>query len=253
MSYLSVAAHLASPKSWPYFSKAIAHSDPFALPTEHESKLKLISNIVVEKLDCAHFASLEEELKCLQKAPAEDVLAAQRAAHFPVTRGILHAFMPWTPVVSKDELPMSPMEAAKNGNLANKPMMVGTVANESVQYIWKASAKPLSYDAFVLYLEGIFGPEDVRKILKYYGKPPADQVKQGDVRLFMSRIGTDYIFTCANKRFAKDAAKRNKDVYVYYFNHLLSYNDYFQGKWYPECVDWVCHGKCNHLQFSFNY
>ena len=221
------------------------HSDPLALPTEHESKLKIISDEVVKKLGCDKFHQENDELQCLQSVSADQVLLAQRKSSFPVTRGVLHAFMPWTPVVTRDdELPMSPLEAARTGRLPKGvSIMTGTVANESVQFIWKASPKPLPYDEFVLYIESIFGIVDAGKLFKMYGKPPKEQIDNGDVRDFMSDVGTDYIFTCPNKRFGKDASRVNPDTYLYYFNHLLSYNEFFQGEWHPECRGWICHGK----------
>ena len=220
------------------------HSDPLALPTEHESKLKIISDEVVKQLGCNTLKNENDELQCLQSANAEQVLLAQRKSSFPVTRGVLHAFMPWTPVVTNDEeLPFSPMEAARRGKLPKRvSIMTGTVANESVQFIWKASPKPLSYDAFVLYIESIFGIIDAGKLFNRFGKPPQQQIENGDVRYFLSELGTDYIFTCPNKRFGEDASHSNPNAYRYYFNHLLSYNEYFQGKWHPECRGWICHG-----------
>jgi len=248
----STASHLASPKSWQYFQRAIIMSDPVALPTETTSKMHELSKIFVGKVGCTSKIE-EEEDECLRSLPADQILEAQKRTQFPTEPGMmLHKFMPWTPVIDGAELPLSPMQAAEQKKLAPVPIMIGTVRNESVQYIWEAAKKPLSQGEYEIFIEAIFGPFKAHKVFKLYGPPDEDQVKKGDVREFLAGLGTDYVFTCSVRHFALKASETN-DVYLYHFDHLLSFNEFLQKDYLPECVPFVCHGSDLPILFNTVY
>jgi carboxylesterase type B len=217
-------------------------SDPLALPTETTKKAEELSKIFVHKLGCNRESEKEEDV-CLRNVTAEAIMEAQLSTSFPTQPGdILHKFMPWTPVITADQLPRSPFQAAEQHKLAPVPIMVGSVANESLQFIWEASPKPMTKFDYDVYIEAIFGPRNAEKVFHLYGPPPKDMQHEKDVRRFLSVLGTDYIFTCPIQKWAGLASKKN-EVYVYYYNHIGSYNDYLQGKWIPECKGAnVCHG-----------
>ncbi len=248
----SVASHLASPKSWPYFDSAIVESMPFSLPTENENGTQtaaLIGDEVLAQLNCS-------SLECMQKKSAAEILDVQQNGKltkvFPL-HDYLYKPMPWTPVVGTGvdpELPYTPMEAAVSGNFKKCPIILGTVANESVQFVWAVQPKPMPKVEYEIFVEGLFGPKYGKEILQMYGPPPANETK--DTRYFLSILGTDYIFKCPN-RFAAKGYSQKIDTYMYRFTHLLSYNIFLQNKTYPECDPYVCHGSDLPIVFNTEY
>jgi len=253
----SVASHLASPKSWPYFHAAIVESDPYALPTVNDNNTAvLIGDAIAKFLNCPE-SDEEEQRKCLLKATTKDILAAQHATRFPTSLSkFLYKPMPWTPVVESDkknaEMPMTPLEAAVTGNFNQVPIMLGTVSNESVQFVWEVAPKPMTKLEYELFISALFGPKHAKALEDLYGPPPKNQTDKGDVRFFLSELATDYIFTCSSRWAAKGYAKK-VDTYVYNFNHLLSYNNYLQNATDPECDDLVCHASELPILFNTEY
>jgi len=129
--------------------------------------------------------------------------------------------------------------------------MVGTVTNESVQFVWEASPKALPRIEYDLFIDEIFGlGNNSKAVIDLYGHPPKSQAK--DVRDFLSVLGTDYIFTCPNHYVMQGYAK-STPVYNYLFDHLNSFNKFMQHDWYPECDDWICHGSEIPILFSSEY
>ena len=129
--------------------------------------------------------------------------------------------MPWTPIVSNEkdaELPYTPLEAAMNGKFKKCPIILGTVANESVQFVWGVQPKPMPKIEFDLFVETLFGLKFGEEVLKLYGPPPANETK--DTRYFLSILGTDYIFKCPNRYAAKGYSQKVDtymlDLLIYY-------------------------------------
>ena len=248
----SVSSHLASPKSWPYFDSAIVESMPYALPTENQNNTKtaeLIGDEVLIQLNCS-------SIECLQNTSPEDILNVQQNGKlnkiFPI-KDYLYKPMPWTPIVSNEkdaELPYTPLEAAMNGKFKKCPIILGTVANESVQFVWGVQPKPMPKIEFDLFVETLFGLKFGEEVLKLYGPPPANETK--DTRYFLSILGTDYIFKCPN-RYAAKGYSQKVDTYMYRFAHLLSYNTFLQNASVPECDDYVCHGTDLPILFNTEY
>ena len=242
----SVAAHLASPPSWNLFHRAIVESDPYALPTETPKTAAILGDKVATAVGFGATTNATAQLACL-RAPAvtsSALLDAQNASKFPDDPELLlHKFMPWTPVIDPVQLPMSPLQAANQSKFRpDTPIMLGTVSNETVQFIWEADRKPMGKDEFDLLLDGLFGPDDGTRIRKFYGPPPANQTKAGDVRLWLSRIATDYIFLCSTRAAARGYSEGGSTTFAYEFNHLPSFEKYLDNALYPECDDQICHG-----------
>lgn len=251
----SVASHLASPRSWPYFHRAIAESDPYALPTVNDKDTAiLIGDGVAKYLGCT---DADSQKTCLKDAKLEDIVGAQNVTHFPTSlKNFLYKPMPWTPVVESDvkdpEMPMSPIDAAMSGNFNKVPIMIGTVSNESVQFVWEVSRKPMSKAEYELFVTGLFGPKHAKHLFQLYGPPPKKQVENKDVRFFLSELATDYIFTCPIRWAGKGYAKK-VDAYIYNFAHLLTYNKWLQNATDPECNDYVCHASELPILFNSEY
>lgn len=240
----SVASHYSSPKSYEFFDRAIMQSNPYSLPTETAATAPVIGDAFAKNIGCPSTLG-SSQITCLRAANATQMLKTQKATHYPSTASkprLLHKPMPWTPVVrniSGAELPLAPIDAATLGRTAKKPVMLGTVANESIQFVWGFTPKPMPKLEYELFLETLFGPKDAKRLFALYGPPPANETK--DVRYFLSVLATDYIFTCPNAQVAAAYASQ-APVHVYVFDHYLSYTHFVQNDWYPECDDYICHG-----------
>ena len=85
----------------------------------------------------------------------------------------------------------------------------------------------------------------VLDVLKMY---PDDHAP--DTRDVLSILGTDYIFHCPTRWFARTIAAQQPGipVYTYMFNHSWSFDGW--GPNFPDCVGHVCHGA--ELPFVFD-
>lgn len=234
----SVGTHLASPKSWPYFHRAIMQSNPLSLPTETIQTASTYTEAIAKKLNCEKPTGTETA-DCLRQVPAEILLDVQKNTSYPTElHRFLHKFMPWTPIVDGDELPMSVMRAAQQNKLApGVPIMHGTVRNEAVQFVWGASPGPMTAFKLNELLDAVFGFKNAAVIKELYGQPE----NTTDTRPYFYPIVTDFVFRCSGRNFSKMLANK-RDIFRYQFDHFLSYTHYFQNAWYPECDDYICHG-----------
>lgn len=243
----SVATHLSSPKSWPYFQGAIVLSDPLSLLAETPERAIGIGEKLLEAINCSQSGG-EIEVACLQSVSAETLLYQQvnGSVNFsPITNGFLSVMMPWVPVVDGDELPLHPYIALTTNNFNKVPIIIGTVANESVEFIYDIDAQPLNaVDVFVL-LEAVFGSETLEKIFEVYGPPPPEK----DGHHYVEVIATDYIFYCVNRHVTTQLTKTTP-TYVHFFDKLASYSSWVYNKTMPYCVTAICHA--DDLPFIFN-
>lgn len=70
----------------------------------------------------------------------------------------------------------------------------------------------------------------------------------GDKRPAISVLGTDYVFTAPNRNIASSLSKYNK-VYLYQFDHVMSFGNAAWGPNFTFCDGHVCHG--SELPFLF--
>jgi acetylcholinesterase/cholinesterase len=242
----SVGTHLSSPKSWGLFASAIMMSNPTGLPSEDPKHLYQLSDQVVAFVNC----SGSSELTCLRTKTWQQILEAQVRSKPPALPWeMLDLFMPWTPMVDGDELPVAPLTASQTGAFSKVPIMLGSVANDTLMFIFEAFTTPVPKVEYLLAIEAIFGPKYGTEILKLYGPPPDNQTHDGDVRPFLSTLANDYIFYCSNRYFASGYSK-STPTYKYVFEHLPSYEQFFEHDWYPECDNYTCHG--SELPMLFN-
>ena len=242
----SVATHLASPKSWPYFQRAIIVSDPFSLLAGTPERAVTLGSKILSHLNCPMFGG-EQELQCLRNASSADLLAAQLASNYDPLDGFLSVMMPWVPVVDGDELPYQPLYALTHNHFSKVPVLFGTVANESVQFIFDIAKTPLPAWEYSLLLDAVFNVTAADDIQKFYGPVPQDQ--QSDARDFLSVLATDYIFYCVN-RLVGAALTKTTATFMYLFDKLPSYSEMVYGHYMPYCVHNVCHA--DDIPFIFN-
>ncbi len=153
-------------------------------------------------------------------------------------------FYPWTPVVDEaDGVSKQPIALLIEGRGRAVPSIFGTVANESVIFIYLAfgdnGMSPIEYEAFVL---DTF-PLHARAVLRQY---PTDY--GGNSSMAASYLATDLLFTCAN-RAAVRGQSRVAPVHLYKFDHALSFGKAVWGD-STHCYHETCHA--GELPFLFN-
>jgi carboxylesterase type B len=180
--------------------------------------------------------------------PVSEIVSAELQAEkfFPIFDPV-EIFYPFTPIVDGVDLIQNPLFAFMEGNInINVSIMSGTVANESLMFIWQAFPTPLPVAEFKLVLEGLF-PGKVKEILQQYPIPPGTQ----DSRDIMSVMGTDFLFTCPQRAAMRGQVQvSTQDSYLYYYNHTASFYEAW-GPNYTECwTGVVCHA--SELPFVFH-
>jgi len=230
----SVATHLASPPSWGLFHRAIVQSDPFSLIAQDNVTGNDLAGLFMKQANCTY-----NDVQCLLNLSPEDVIAAQVKTNFaPLPWQFLSLFMPWVPVLDAVELPLQPLDAAVQGKTANVPVMIGTVANETLLFIWEALQKPVTALEYEIFIPAIFGYNDAVKINDVYGLPSG--ADKNDTRHFLSLLSTDYIMTCPTRKAARAYAAMN-NTYMYFYDHYDSFTAWLYGALFPECIGYICH------------
>uniref|UniRef100_A0A1I8E9Q6 Carboxylic ester hydrolase n=1 Tax=Wuchereria bancrofti TaxID=6293 RepID=A0A1I8E9Q6_WUCBA len=133
----SVSMHLLSPKSSPYFQRAIVQSGSVTAPWATESKDVAIARSVIlyNDLGCGNMSNdrenwdLEKVLKCLLDASAEAIRNSEWA---PVME---FADFPWVPVIDGDFLVELPVTSLKQGNFKVAELLIGSNLEEAIYFI----------------------------------------------------------------------------------------------------------------------
>jgi carboxylesterase type B len=85
--------------------------------------------------------------------------------------------------------------ALSSGSFNKVPVMIGTVSEEALLFIYKADPNKKINDAEYIAALGYLFTSDAAKVLVEY--PPTPIV--GDKRPALGVLGTDYIFTCPTR------------------------------------------------------
>jgi para-nitrobenzyl esterase len=182
----SVHVLLASPLAAGLFQRAIAQSGPYADSTMPSlSRAEMSGTNVATQVGCP-----DQTAACLRSVPVDKLLPTQPSGGLPVV-----------PPVDGWVLKQTPAEAFASGEFNRVPVVEGSTHDEFRSY-----AAVLVPDVpFQLY------PAVVAQFVSALGLSvnPADIVKQypiGDyqnnVRLAISAIGTDYLWSCPGRRAA---------------------------------------------------
>ena len=237
---MSVGLHLlSSPRSEPLFRAGIMESNPLGLPYKNLKQSRSIAGEFASNLGCP-----ADDVECMRAALPEVVLDAQAQKDF-IWPALFHGIMDmlvWAPVIDGQVLTAQPVRAASDGGL-KKPVIIGTNANEALIFVEKAKSglgwKTVSGFDYRITMDFIFRDHELRK--KIYEKyPPAD----GDNTALISKVLTEYLFTCPNLVISGHAAAGS---WSYLFDHIPSFNIWTQ---FPSCADAVCHSA--ELPFVFH-
>nr|CAG4717532.1 unnamed protein product [Naegleria fowleri] len=233
----SVTALLMNKESWPLFHKAILQSNPLALPFRDISSSDQLGDRFIRESGCQ---KSENTLQCIQNLKWQDVVEIGDSAsnHLNIWHPII-SFMPWTPCLDGKELFEQPLDAFKNGNYAKVPMIMGTLSEEAIMFVYLALSNPLPFYEYDGALIALFGLFDYSKVHSLY--PPTSG---SDQRVEFSILGTDYIFTAPTRNALMNIHNHqpNIPVYLFEFNHTLSFSSEAWMPRYPFCVGHVCHG-----------
>jgi para-nitrobenzyl esterase len=187
----SVHVQLASPLAAGLFQRAIPHSGAYtdsSMPSLSQAEAN--GTTVADNVGCP-----DQTAACLRSVPVSALLPTQPSGGLPVV-----------PPVDGYVLTQSPSDAFASGEFNRVPVVEGSTHDEFRSYAAvlvpnvDASLYPFVVGIFASTLGLSVNPAD---IVKQY--PINDY--QGNVRLALSAIGTDYLFSCPGRRAARSFSK----------------------------------------------
>lgn len=201
----SICVHLASPKSYGLFARAIMQSGACENAIYfNRSEAIIQGGIFAQRAGCTG----DNMVDCLRRIDARDLIKL-----LPMKRSLL---LPpgvwWGPVVDGVDLPREPMEAIRRGEFARVPMMVG--ANRDEGTLHTIGFKEVTAQEVQTFAEDVFGELAATKVPERYNRPvPKDN---------LTDIVTDGIFVCEARRIARAATAAKVPVYLYHFTRALA-------------------------------
>ena len=237
----SVGTLLNMPSATGLFSKAIMQSFPAGLPFRNSNDAPSFTKFVAKDSGCPD-VNYEE---CMRKLPWQEVLAGAVKAEASIianAQSFLSLFQPFSPTVETPELSKQPMQGFLDGTSIDVPVIIGSVRQEGMIFMYEAFKKGLKRAEEDGLLGLIYGFENVGKVLKQY---PRTGDKQGDMRNHTAPIVTDSLFKCPIRHVILQMLKNQSTtskIYNYHFDHVLSFGDKFWLPTSPICLDTVCHG-----------
>ena len=224
--------HIMSPKTDGLFRAAIVESAPFAIPYRSKSEALLLTEKVKEALKCKG-----ADMSCIRSKSVDEISEAQETVMFKKTSNKLaEYFEPYGPIVDGDEVQMQPMDAAKNGAFRKMPVMLGTVSEEGVLFVygaWKLRLTKPEYESALTLLH----PTNHRQLEAEY-----PTINTTDLRPELAQVLTDYLFTCATRNVTTNFLRHgNNQTYLYIFDHATT----ARGGWGNDtyCEGHVCHAE----------
>lgn len=234
----SIAAHLITEKSKGLFHKAIVQSNPYQLPFKTRETYKPIAEALAKELGCPDFS-----VSCLKSKTFQEVVAAQKVAEdasVDITQPF-QSILPWTPLVSDDDIKYQPLEALQKGLYHKVPIMQGLTTEEAHLFVNLGVKTPLGDFPYYAILSVLFGNLASEVGARY----PPNGV---DNRIPMNAIGDDLLFYCPMINSTIEMSDGDPPIYIYHYNHSLSFDGW--GPRYPFCQGHPCHG--GELPILFN-
>ena len=159
---LSVLVHLTSPRSWPYFQRAIVHSAPTGLRFRSQDEASHIGRRLIERVGCSYpgggssgqggsggqdgghggGGQLERELACLRATSAKRLVYAKRPVQLagvrrPGSQHLIADALVWFPVVDGDAIARQLLASLEAGQVRpNTSILMGTVRDEAFLVPW---------------------------------------------------------------------------------------------------------------------
>jgi para-nitrobenzyl esterase len=196
----SVHAQLASPLAAGLFQRAIAQSGAYADNLPSLAQAEANGRDIANRVGCQ-----DQTAECLRSVPVQNLLPTQPGGGLPII-----------PNVDGYVLPQSPRAAFGSGEFNRVSVVEGSTHDEFTSFaavlvpIVPADFYPLVVQLFVSTLGMNVSPTDI--VARY---PIGDY--NGDVRLALSAIGTDSLFSCPGRREAQ-AFSKFVPTHTYEFN-----------------------------------
>mmetsp|Transcript_28911 Transcript_28911/g.46207 ORF Transcript_28911/g.46207 Transcript_28911/m.46207 type:complete len:572 (-) Transcript_28911:8-1723(-) len=246
----SVATHLGSPRSQPYFNQAIMESAPLGLPFHNNETAGKVAVDYLRAVGCPKTTSEGPDIKCLRSLPLEVLLIGQiiaQAIDFSIF-DIFKDFEAYNPTVTgfqdtSSKLPEQPFFAIANSSLLPSPgkkVLAGSCLNDALPFVESIFFFPVV--PFLAHIINIlvYGAHDTKVIEKTYPNSFPDS------RAAVSKAATDMLFYCSLRNLTRRAEYQGleRDTYLYRFEQIPNNNeDSFL------CKDKVCHSA--ELRFVF--
>ena len=141
---------------------------------------------------------------------------------------ILLFFEPWVPVIDNIIVHGQILDLVKNTSFPLKELIVGTLTEEAVFFIYEGWGKPVAPTTYAEIILGAFRQNGLKVLERF---PP---IGSGDQRPVLSRVATQWVFSCSNRVFARKAAS-----YEYVFGYPLDFDGWGNESF---CNGHVCHG-----------
>ncbi|CAH1245319.1 BCHE [Branchiostoma lanceolatum] len=237
---MSISIHLCSNQSASLFKQGIIESDPLGIPYRTQAEATRLGKYFAEELGCSH-----GDMACMAGKQPQDIIVAQTKAGNKLQVSLkypVEIFVPWGPHVDGVELLEQTVDTFRKGHAQKKPIIIGTTSEEAVMYVYEGFGKPVSALGYYEYMTGFFLPSlavEPWKVLEIFREYPADK-SSNDQRPIMATIGTEWLFTCANRAAVRGHVGAQNDVFLYQFAHAFSFPGW--GPHFQFCVNHSCHG-----------
>ncbi|XP_053402742.1 cAMP-regulated D2 protein-like [Mercenaria mercenaria] len=228
----STFIHLMSSKTNGLFRAVIMESPPFAVPYREKEEALLLTERVRKILKCPE----RDIATCMRTKAVDEINDAQEEITLKVTAGKFNEYYePIGPIIDGEELTTQPMLAASQGKFRNIPIIIGTTTEEARLFVygaWKKNLTRTEYEAAL----AVVHPSHFEKIEEFYApKPDLD-----DYRDDLCTVGTDFLFTCANRNATRNFLRSsNSHLYLYVFDHATVVHGGWGKEWF--CEGHVCH------------
>ncbi len=190
-----------------------------------------LSVLLAEQLHCA-----TGDVACFRTRSTDEIITAQKAVNSMITSlNVLLFFESWLPVIDNVIVHGQLLDIVRNTSFLLKPLIIGTVTDECLDFIYGRFQKPISPSEYIEGVLAVFG-ENGFKIIKQYPPNGSD-----DQRSLVARTATQWVFACSTRVFARKAASYSY-VFGYPFDTENSRNPI-------KCSDHACHG--DELPFVF--
>lgn len=223
------------------FAKAVIESNPFGLILKPPEMAQKTGKHFGKAVGCK-----SEDAACLRSKSSAEVLEGQIVAQNKIDYlEFITAFYPWTPCVDGKVFSQQPIEAIEAGNFKKVPVMMGSMYNDALLFIWQAWNHTLpKWEYEALLVDGFH--ETGFDLMKQY--PGTDS---GDNRIILAHLVTQWLFTCPARRTATAFSQAGVPTFLYQMHHGLSFDAWGPEFWYcrPGAVEGpysgaqtTCHG-----------
>jgi para-nitrobenzyl esterase len=198
----AVGTLLGTERAQGLFHRAIPQSGA-AHHTMSATAGKIVSDLFLKELDV-------ETMDALQDVSADDILKAQGRIDMSVQRGdedLGEKVSPFYPVTGNEILPISPLDAIRNGVGRNVDVLTGTNKDEATLFIMS----DVSEDKLNREVKGYGGDES---LLEAY----SSNLSGASTTELSVALSTDFTFRIPAVRFAEARCSHDAKTWVYLFN-----------------------------------